>query len=40
MDSNPVIIPARRETEAKSRTHTVIPVPRSSGMFPGWGVRF
>ncbi len=40
MDSHPFIVPARRESEPKSRTHTVIPTPRSNGVFSGWGVRF
>jgi hypothetical protein len=39
MDSNPIIVPAHRRPEPTDR-HTVIPTPRSNGMFPGWGVRF
>jgi hypothetical protein len=34
-------IPARRDTLNPNDTrHTVIPTPRSTAVFPGWGVRF
>jgi hypothetical protein len=39
MESNLVINPRHRDQNTGER-RTVIPAPRSEGMFPGWGVRF
>ena len=41
MHTNPTVQPTRRDPEtALTNRHTVIPTPRQSGMFSGWGVRF
>jgi hypothetical protein len=39
MESHLVTNPRHHDQKTGER-RTVIPAPRSEGMFPGWGVRF
>ena len=43
MDNSRIVVPTRRDATddiPANRSHHIISIPRSTGVFPGWGVRF